>query len=108
MVECREGWITVGEDTRAGGNKAFGSTQTNASNHGNAQGGSKDKVADTGGRIYRMGTQNGKGLGPLQTTLSELWKGNTIGTPTCSWSEDIAWREQESQKDRQQSTLSYV
>ena len=62
-------------DTRAGGNKGYDSLQTEATNHGNGNGvasGSKGKEVK---RNYRKETQVRQGIGLLQTTLKELWKG---------------------------------
>ena len=69
------GWGGVNVDTRAGGNKGYDSSQTEATNHGNGNGvasGSKGKEVN---RNYRKETQVGQGIGPSQTTLKELWKG---------------------------------
>lgn len=108
------GWGGVKADTRAGGNRfqVHGGSQIEPTNNGNAQGvasGSKGKAVNTVFRNYRTETQNGQNSGPTQTTLSDLWKG--MGNNTQSWSEDIAWREQERNIDstsRQQNDISYV
>lgn len=108
------GWGGVKADTRAGGNRfqVHGGSQIEPTNNGNAQGvasGSKGKAVNTVFRNYRTETQNGQNSGPTQTTLSDLWKG--ADNNTRSWSEDIAWREQERNNDstsRQQNDISYV
>lgn len=103
------GWEGVQTGTRAGGNRTHGSLQTEPTNNGNGQGqasGSKATVGDVGNRNYRAEKPKGKGKETLQTTLSDLWKDNNV--TGRSWDEDIAWRKQESNKDRQLSTLSYV
>ena len=69
------GWGGVNADTRAGGNKGYDSSQTEATNHGSGNSmasGSKGKEAN---RNYRKETQVGQGIGLSQTTLKELWKG---------------------------------
>ena len=105
------GWEGVKADTRAGGNKSYGSSQIEPTSYGNVQGvasgsNSRGKEVDTTSRNYKPMTQKGQGQGLSQTTLNDLWKPE--GQTTRSWSEDIAWRERESNKDRQQSTVSYA
>jgi hypothetical protein len=108
-----KGWGGVNADTRAGGNKDYGSSQTVTTSHGGAQGvasGSKAQVAAAAIRIYRPETQRGQ-VSAAQTTLTDLWtqpRGTNAVSGARSWSEDVAWRERESQKDSQQSALSYV
>ena len=105
-----KGWGGVNVDTRAGGNKDYGSPQTAPTSHGGVQGaagGSKPKAPAVATRSYRPETQRGQAS--AQTKLTDLWsQPKDINGGARSWAEDIAWREQESQKDRQQSDLSYV
>ena len=106
-----EGWGGVNTDTRAGGNKDYGSSQIMPTNHGNVTvqtvaSGSKGKQAESATRSYRSEALTQQSQRPAQTTLTELWSGN--GGQTRSWSEDIAWCEQELIKDRIHRSLSYV
>jgi hypothetical protein len=106
--QADKGWEGVGVDTRAGGGRDNGNVQTEAYKNGKEVGVRGGNSGTGGTRGYKHGVP--KGPGPMQTTLSEMWKRKE--NETRSWSEDPAIiqveREREKDTGRQQSVLSYV
>jgi hypothetical protein len=116
------GGMTKRQDDKGGGvekgtgtiNKANSSIQTEASRNGKVPGvgggnnveGSRQEEGVRSSRTYRQDAQ--KGTGPIQTTLSEMWKAKT-SAELRSWSEDMEMRLRDIQTPRIRSkSLSYA